>query len=303
MPQPENVEIFRSVLEALQTGVYFVDPNKKILFWNEGAERITGYLRQDVVGCFCREDPSASDDGHRNILPEAAEPLITALREGKPAIDDISLRHRAGHRIYIRLRTVPIRNSHGTIIAAAQSFDESPSASDWDRRQNKLADYGCLDQVSGVLNKEFTFAHLSEQLATFARHPVPFSILSIEVDQLDHLRATYGLAVVRSVLQVVAQTLENSVRPTDFLGRIAENRFLVILTECSLPDIEKAAKRLKKIVNSSEVKWWGDEWPVSASFGGAAARPGDDIESLLERAEKSLAESLAAGGNQVTVAS
>ena len=105
-----------------------------------------------------------------------------------------------------------------------------------------------------------------------------------------------------SVVRVVAQTLENSLRPTDFLGRIAENRFLAVLTECGAGDVTRAAQRLKKMVGSSEIKWWGDEWSVTASFGGATVQSGDSTESILARAEKSLAESIAAGGNQVNVA-
>jgi diguanylate cyclase (GGDEF)-like protein/PAS domain S-box-containing protein len=301
MPELENPEIFRAVLDSLQTGIYFVDPNKKILFWNDGAEKITGYLRHEAIGCSC-SDNTSSQHAQRNILPETAEALTTALRDGKPSMETISLRHRAGHRIYLRLRTVPIRNSHGTIIAAALSLEENPSEFEWDRRHDKLAGYGALDPVSGVLNKDVMLSHLREHLITFAEHSVPFSILLIEVDQLDHLRATYGMAVVASVLQVVAHTTENSLRPTDFIGRVADSRFLAILNECVLQDIERAAKRLKRAVSSSQIEWWGDRWAVSASFGGAAARTGDTSESLLERAEKSLVESLAAGGNQVTVA-
>src|SRR5579872_762156 len=302
MPESETTELFRATLDSLQTGVYVIDTDKKILFWNDGAEKITGYLRHEVLGCYCAEDSTCDHAERRVVLSEAAEPLTAALRDGKIGIDDISLRHRAGHRIHVRVRTVPIRNNHGTIIAAAQSFDDNPSASAWDRRQHRLAGYGCLDPISGVLTREFTFSQLQKHLATFVEHSVPFSILSIEVDHLDHLRATYGLAVVTSVLQVVAQTLETSLRPTDSLGRIADNRFLAVLAECAQPNIEKTARRLKRMVSSSEVKWWGDKWPVSASFGGAAVRIGDTVESLLDRAERSLAGSLAAGGNQVTVA-
>ena len=49
----QNAEIFRAALESLQTGVCVVDRDRKINFWNDGAERITGYLRQDVLGRFC----------------------------------------------------------------------------------------------------------------------------------------------------------------------------------------------------------------------------------------------------------
>jgi len=188
MSELESSEIFRVVLENLQTGVYFVDRDQKILFWNQGAEKITGYLRQEVVGCFCRDNILALGGGNKSVLADAAESLTGVLRDGKPTISEVSLRHKAGHRIFVRLRAVPIRNNHGTIIGAAESFDESLSASDWDRRQRRLADYGCLDETSGVLSKGVTLAHLRENLATFAEHRVPFSILCIEVDQMDHMR-------------------------------------------------------------------------------------------------------------------
>ncbi len=301
MSEFESPEMFRVVLESLQTGVYFVDRDQRILFWNEGAEKITGYLRQEVVGCFCRDNILELGAGNKNVLSDAAESVTAVLRDGKPAISEVSFRHKAGHRIFVRLRAVAIRNAHGTIIGAAESFDESLSASDWDRRQRRLADYGCLDEASGVLSKGVTLAHLRENLTTFVDHHVPFSILCIEVDSMDTMRATYGLPVVASILHVVGQTLENSLRPTDFLGRIAENRFLAILTECGASDIEKTAQRVKKMVGSSEIKWWGDEWPITASFGGATVQEADTSESILERAEKSLAQSIASGGNHVHV--
>src|SRR5262249_22091634 len=131
-----------------------------------------------------------------NVLSDAAAALATALRDGKPTVMDVSLRHKAGHRVFVRLRAVPIRNSAGAIIGAAESFEEDLSASDWNRRQSKLADYGCLDGVTGVLNEGLTLSHLRESVATFAEHHVPFSILLVEIDRLDELRAKYGAAVI-----------------------------------------------------------------------------------------------------------
>ena len=51
------------------------------------------------------------------------------------------------------------------------------------------------------------------------------------------------------------------------------------------------------MVTYAEIKWWGDDLSVTASFGGATSQKGDTVESLVERAEKSLADSIAAGGN------
>ena len=41
-------EIFRNILENLQTGVYVLDRDQNILFWNAGAERILGKLPKKI---------------------------------------------------------------------------------------------------------------------------------------------------------------------------------------------------------------------------------------------------------------
>jgi diguanylate cyclase len=144
-------------------------------------------------------------------------------------------------------------------------------------------------------------SHLRENMMTYAEHHVPFSVMLVEIDRLDHLRANYGAAVIAAVLRVAAQTLENSLRPTDFLGRYGDHRFLAIFTECGGSEIERVGERLKKMVASSEVQWWGDQWSITASVGGTAVRAGDTTESILERAEAAVGESSQTGGNRVCV--
>jgi diguanylate cyclase (GGDEF)-like protein/PAS domain S-box-containing protein len=297
----EDPSIYRAVLDSLQVGIYLVDREQRIVFWNDGAEKITGYLRQDVVGSFCRE-ASAQSGTDRIVLSDAAESLTIALRDGKPAMGDISLRHKAGYRIFARVRAVPIRNAHGTVIGAAESIDESLSASEWDRRQSKLANYGCLDPATGVLTHDLIISRLREAVATYAEARVPFGVLAVKVDGMDQLRSSYGGAVIAPVLRVIATSLENSLRPTDFLGRISESGFLAILTECGSAELPRAAERIKKTVSTSEVEWWGDRWPVMVSIGGAVVIPGDTLDLLLARATKALERSVDAGGNRVTTA-
>ena len=70
MSELDNPEIFRSILETLPTGVYLVDRDRKILFWNRAAENVTGYLRQDVVGHFLREHLLATYNKIKAPSPE-----------------------------------------------------------------------------------------------------------------------------------------------------------------------------------------------------------------------------------------
>ena len=298
----ENPEIYRMVLESMETGIYLVDRDQRIQFWNEGAEQITGYLGQDVVGHFCRDFfPPQKEDGKDGVC-EIGGALAEVLRDGRPATAELTLRHKAGHQVLVRVRAVPIRDGHGTVIGAAESIDADPWAFAANRRETKLANYGCLDEATGVLSFGYIHTHLRENLITFAEHRMPFSVLCVQVDSMEHFRSAYGAAAVSAVLRVVAQTVESNLRPTDFVGHLVENEFLAILTECNEAELTKNAERLRKTVSNTKIKWWGDELPVSASFGGATVKEGDNEKSVVQRAEKSLEASVTSGGNCVTVA-
>lgn len=294
-------ELWRTVLEQLPTGVYLLDADQRIVFWNVGAERITGRLSQDVVGRLTRGQLVAPADG--SPAPEFPEDsaIHSALRDGHCSESDVYLNHKDGHRVPVSLRTFAVRDAKGHIIGAAESFEESIAASEWDRRKSKLESYGCLDQETGVLTREFTEAHLRESLATFYVHPVPFAIFCIQADEMDSVRHKYGPRAGHDILRVVGNTLEHSLRPNDIVGHWNEDEFLVQLAECSRAEIEKVGQRLKKMVSYSEIKWWGDAIRVGVSLGGTTVFAGDTLELLLQRAHQAMCTSVSAGGNCVTI--
>jgi diguanylate cyclase (GGDEF)-like protein/PAS domain S-box-containing protein len=294
-------ELYRDVLEGLHNGVYVTDLGGKIVFWNQGAERITGYLRQDIIGRVSLSNFLGQADGEGNELAGELSPIAVAIREGKPIETHVSLRHKEGHRVPVQLHAFPVRDCHGSVIAGVESFEESVTVAEWDRRQNKLATYGCLDPASGVLTHDMALSRLRETLGVFAEHPVPFCVLCIEIDHLNEILKRDGPGAITSVLRVVAQTLENSLRPTDFLGRWQENQFLAILTECGATDLPRVADRLRRMAASSKVEWWGDPLKLSVSLGGTAVHAGDTLETLTLRAEEALGDSIAQGGGRVTL--
>src|SRR5579863_9028170 len=88
MPELNDPEIYQTILEGLQTGVYLVDQSRRIRFWNEGAEQITGYLRQDVVGRFLRDHLLTTGDNAKDLDLDPDDPINLAFRDGKPSTMD-----------------------------------------------------------------------------------------------------------------------------------------------------------------------------------------------------------------------
>jgi diguanylate cyclase (GGDEF)-like protein/PAS domain S-box-containing protein len=301
MTELNDPAIYQTVLDALETGVYIVDPNRRIRFWNEGAEKITGYLRQDVVGHFLRDHLLTTSDGSGDLDSDPEDPINIAFRDGKSSLMSVSILHKEGYRLPITLRTNPIRNSRGLVIGVAESFDKVQPFLDSTRRHSGLAESGCLDVLTGVAAQGFIETKIRENLNTFAEHHIPFAVLLMEIDELEQHRIKRGPGVVSTILRIIAQSLENCLRPTDILGCWGKYQFLAILTDCKESEVPLVAERARRIIGRSEIEWWGDKFAVTSPVGGAGCRVGDNVESLLARADASLHESIAKGGNRVTV--
>ncbi len=281
----EEHEIYRSVLEALQTGIFVLDRDGKVLLWSRGAERITGFMQHEVIGRPCRNSilPLCNREGC--ITCSGKCPFTSTLRDGHPREIRIQLRHKQGHSCPALMRIAPVFNQHGSILGAAQSFDEQRFPSESERTQSSLAEHGCLDQTTEVPNRGYLQFQLREGLAAFEEYHLPFGVIFIQVNQLPHFRATYGHPAGDAVLRVMAQTIRNGLRPSDLLGRWAEDQFLAILPNCGPGGMHMARQRIGKLVTYAKLQWWGDQLSITISIGYASVQAGDSLDSLVRRAQ------------------
>jgi diguanylate cyclase (GGDEF)-like protein/PAS domain S-box-containing protein len=300
IPDLQDPEMLRSILESLQTGLYVVDRDRRVLLWNDGAERISGYLRHDVIGRCCRDNILVHCDEQNRILCGFECPLNDTMHDGEPRVAEIYLLHRQGHRVPVRVRAVPIRDRHGSIIGAAETFEERHLLADPDRRGNCVAMAACMDEMSGLPDHGLIESLLGENLNLFAGHAIPFALLCIQIDQLDRFTVTHGREAGNAILSAVAQTLRNTLRPCDPVGRWAEDRFLAITPYCTGSTVEQVGERLRNVVGFAAIPWWGDRVSITISLGATSVREGDDAASIVSRAERALARSVASGGNRVS---
>jgi len=297
----QNADIFRAALESLQTGVCLVDRDRKVIFWNDGAERIAGYLRQDVIGRFCGEILLIKFHEKKAALCESSCPLLAAMRDGRPRESRVYLHHKSGYPVPVSLRAVPIREAQGHVIGAVESFVERPCVSTRRRPDSDLEIGRGLDAVTQLPDYPFTESYLGDRLKFASEHVIPFGLLCVQVDHLDTLTATHGLDAAEAILNVVAHTLRNGLDPEDFVGRWSEDQFLAIVASCREDDLLSTAERLKRLAQYSEIVWWGDQLSVTVSVGGTAVRPGEHIVPLLNRTGSALQQAVAKNGNFAVV--
>ena len=84
MPPFQDPEIYRDILDGLQIGVSVLDLHKKIVFWSDGAEQITGYARIDVLGHSCAENILLHCNQTSCETCSGKCPMASALHDAKP---------------------------------------------------------------------------------------------------------------------------------------------------------------------------------------------------------------------------
>ncbi|PYX75303.1 MAG: hypothetical protein DMG78_04635, partial [Acidobacteria bacterium] len=195
------------------------------------------------------------------------------------------MHHKAGYEVPVRIRAVPVHNSHGSIIGAVETFDELEQ-SDLHGGEKSLP--GSVDEVTGVASRAQTKSHLREALAAFTERQVAFAVLRLRLQGLEHFRAAFGPDAASSLLRVVARSLVSDLWRTDVVGRWADDEFLVILNGCSEESLPVVRERLRHMLANDSIEWWGERRSLLVSTGDATPQSGDTTESILERAQKSL---------------
>jgi len=222
-------------------------------------------------------------------------PIAAALHDAKPVEAVTYIHYKSGHRTQVHAWAIPLRDKHGFIIGIIQTFEGEFAIAGLDLNDRNMRERGCLDDTTGLPSQAVMQAHLREMLGTFTQLQIPFGVVCVEVPELAQFRIRNGQVACRSILQVLSRTLRNTVWPTDFVGSWSENRFLAILSGCPEDALQAISARILKMMTSTTIQWWGEELSVKVLIGCAGARTGDNVESILDRAQPGL------GGNQVAL--
>ncbi len=82
----DSDNLYHAILDNLYDGVYFVDRERKITYWNKGAERITGYSAGEVIGIRCSDNILMHVDTRGTLLCKDLCPLAATLLDGANAL-------------------------------------------------------------------------------------------------------------------------------------------------------------------------------------------------------------------------
>lgn len=276
---------YREALEQLSDGVYFVDRDRRITYWNAAAERLTGFRRDEVVGKRCADGLLRHCDLDGTELCGEACPLRDTMEDGRRRDAHVFLHHRDGHRRPVWVRASPLVDDDGEIVGAIEVFNDATEFFSVRERLDQARQRAETDPLTGLGNRAYLERALERALADWRQHGDAFGVLLIDIDRFKQVNDEHGHAVGDEVLCAVASTMRGSARAGDALGRWGGEEFVIVAREETTSGLRRYAERLRSLVAAAGVRDGRRRVRVTISVGATMATPVDDADSLVTRAD------------------
>lgn len=299
-------DFYNSILENLYEGIYFVDVDRTITFWNKGAELITGFYSDEIIGKHCNDNILNHVDENGNKLCLSGCPLHKSLMDGEERNAVVFLHHKDGHRVKIHTNITPLVEN-GKIIGGIEVFreisenkplmmEEKESYS-----EEELKVIALHDQLTGIPNRRYAESFLNAKINEYKDLGIALGVIFGDIDNFGNFNNTYGHELGDKVLKTVSNTMLNAIRKNDLIGRWGGEEFLVILPAIDYDELEKNAEKIRMLVENSILRENGAELHITISLGATMIKKEDYLQSLVKRVDDLMYESKKSGKNRVTM--
>lgn len=262
-------------------------------------------LPDKVLNLFGQDSVADSEDAELRCAEAAAasesiySDLIWSLTQLRYDFDDAEyhwnallahkkkLNEKLGRNVGIRVAAV---DYFSNIVGAL----ENPRVVDPSLLDRLYRD-AVVDPLTQLPNRRAYSMRLQEELSRSARYHFPFVIAIFDVDNFKQINDEYGHSTGDRILQMIAQSLRESVRKSDFPARWGGEEFVVLMPQTHKSGGIVFAERVRARVEADLAKH-----KVTIS-GGLAAYPedGDTEKALFAFADRALYRAKAEGKNRI----
>ena len=162
-----------------------------------------------------------------------------------------------------------------------------------------------MDPLTHLWNRRGASVLLKGAFAAADQRGTPLALALLDLDNFKRVNDNHGHNTGDEVLRRVASRLLSSVRGDDAICRLGGDEFLVLMTDTDANIASRVAERIRHTITDTVIPTREGAVPMSVSVGCTVRQPRDTstVEALLERADKALMSSKAAGRNRVRMTS
>jgi len=248
-----------------------------------------GYQRNDMIGQPVKDF----------IAPEDQDRVMANIRDGTESNIEHNMLRKDGSRVLVE--------SHGqTIVQGGVPIRLTAIRDITERKlfEVELKHRAHIDYLTGVNNRGYFMEQAELELSRAVRYGSPLSLYMLDIDFFKKVNDSHGHKVGDLVLIKLAEVCGQTLREVDIIGRLGGEEFAILLPETNQTKATEVAERLREAIAKAKVPLEGGlplHFTVSIGVTSLVSKD-DNLDVLLNHADKSLYEAKESGRNRVCVA-
>lgn len=293
--------LHKNILDHLYDGVYFTDTQRRIIYWNKAAERITGYRSEDVVGRSCAANILRHVDCTGNSLCTGACPLSQTMLDGLPRQGEVFLHRKDGSRLPVSVRITPMRDQNQRIVGGIELFSDATEKVGLMRRLRDTEIASLTDPLTGVGNRRHAERTLAETKRRSLDKGLGFGVLMLDLDHFKRVNDDHGHQTGDHLLAAVGATIRQCLRLEDKVSRWGGEEFLILVEDTGFDGLAKLAERLRMLIGATFIHHEGGTISTSVSIGGVFLTDCARLDEAVALADANLYTCKKTGRDKVLV--
>ena len=176
--QNPDSELART-LNNLYDGVYVVNPNRQILFWNRAAEKMTGFKAEEVLGKSCKDDILNHIDENGILLCHSACPIVKAIACRGNISAKVYPKSKDGKRFPVETHVSTVIDKNGVVVAAIEVFRDITHQEEYRIMQEKFN--GLIRKYVSTATYSDIQSRITGTLKTGETRIIDLSVLYLDV--------------------------------------------------------------------------------------------------------------------------
>jgi diguanylate cyclase (GGDEF)-like protein len=188
------------------------------------------------------------------LAPDVCGRLIAFIEERRPIDPQFTIEFesvKGTSREWFEMRATRLMRDNGSVERVVGVLRRITEQKNTLNRLTYLANY---DELTGQLNRSRLREELSLTIESAKTESRGCAYFVAAIDKLAAINETYGFGVADEVIVAAGNRLARSLRGSDIIGRIAGNKFGVILSNCSNQEMSLVAERLNSAVRSEVIE-------------------------------------------------
>ncbi|HEX5391689.1 MAG TPA: EAL domain-containing protein [Rhodocyclaceae bacterium] len=287
----QRLRLAESVFEAANEGIFITDLSGTILDVNPSLLRITGFMREELIGQTPRIFKSGAHD--QNFYGQ----LWRHLEMHNTWSGELINRRKNGDLHYTAIAITRVLDKKGCPLHYVAACSDISQAK---QQEHELRLGARHDRLTGLPNHE-VLTELNRQAVTSAiTSSRILAVMLIDLDDFRPINETYGHAIGDRLLRKISQRLRSRLQAGDTVTRVGGDEFIVLLPDREeISDCESFARDLLDAI-SQPVEIDHLQLHLSASMGiSLCPNNGDESDQLIRSARQAMYAAKRSGRNRI----